>query len=131
MVHTTYHFQVLRNGPCEVGRACPPPPVLLYRSKPRFGAGLGRALQLMHMIAYGSAPRINLNEGFEKSFCYFVEKCLRKNAGERYAWPSRCSQRDCNRAFLSSGGARVCSVFAGGLRRSFYVTTSLLVCLQC
>ncbi|KAL8425953.1 hypothetical protein Efla_000930 [Eimeria flavescens] len=39
--------------------------------------------QLMHMIAYGSAPRINLNEGFEKSFCYFVEKCLRKNAQER------------------------------------------------
>lgn len=39
--------------------------------------------QLLHMIAYGPAPRINLNEGFEKSFCYFVEKCLRKSASER------------------------------------------------
>ncbi|KAL8271087.1 hypothetical protein Esti_005004 [Eimeria stiedai] len=39
--------------------------------------------QLMHMIAYGPAPRINLNEGFERSFCYFVEKCLRKKANER------------------------------------------------
>ncbi|KAL8435091.1 hypothetical protein ACSSS7_002681 [Eimeria intestinalis] len=41
--------------------------------------------QLMHMIAYGPAPRINLNEGFERSFCYFVGKCLRKNAHEREA----------------------------------------------
>ncbi|KAL8450164.1 hypothetical protein Emed_002649 [Eimeria media] len=41
--------------------------------------------QLMHMIAYGPPPRINLNEGFERSFCYFVEKCLRKSANEREA----------------------------------------------
>ncbi|PHJ16244.1 ste kinase, partial [Cystoisospora suis] len=37
---------------------------------------------LLMTILEGSPPRINLNEGFEKTFCFFVEKCLRKNPQE-------------------------------------------------
>ncbi|PFH35172.1 hypothetical protein BESB_060590 [Besnoitia besnoiti] len=42
-----------------------------------------RLEDLLRTILEGSPPRINLNEGYDKTFCFFVEKCLRKNSIER------------------------------------------------
>ncbi|CBZ54255.1 putative STE kinase [Neospora caninum Liverpool] len=42
-----------------------------------------RLEDLLLTILEGSPPRINLNEGYEKTFCFFVERCLRKNSVER------------------------------------------------
>eukprot|EP00922_Rhytidocystis_sp_ex-Travisia-forbesii_P061811 GHVS01091546.1.p1 GENE.GHVS01091546.1~~GHVS01091546.1.p1 ORF type:complete len:1729 (+),score=254.68 GHVS01091546.1:120-5306(+) len=35
--------------------------------------------QLMFKIVYGRPPKINLSQGIDRQFCYFVERCLQRN----------------------------------------------------
>eukprot|EP00922_Rhytidocystis_sp_ex-Travisia-forbesii_P002084 GHVS01002955.1.p1 GENE.GHVS01002955.1~~GHVS01002955.1.p1 ORF type:complete len:1863 (+),score=228.34 GHVS01002955.1:131-5719(+) len=39
--------------------------------------------QLMSKIVYGRPPKVNLSQGIDRHFCYFVERCLQRNPSSR------------------------------------------------